>query len=80
MTQYPTPDDGFGLIGEILTFTLDDINWRLFEFRSPVKPHDTTLIVLNPKLHHSAVTYPAEWRTLDPAALLARLGIRDSPP
>ena len=79
MTQHPTPDDGFGLIGEILTFTLDDIDWRVFEFRNPVKPHETTLIVLNSHLHHSAAAYPDGWRTLNPAELLARLGLRDSP-
>jgi len=75
MKQLPTPDDGFGLIGDIRTFILDDVEWRAFEYVSPVAPHEQRLIVMNPHAYHSAPNFPAHWRGLAPDTLLDRLSI-----
>ncbi|HEX4683430.1 MAG TPA: hypothetical protein VH277_12010 [Gemmatimonadaceae bacterium] len=79
MTQHPTPDDGFGLIGDVRTFSLDGLEWRAFEYRSPVAPSAVTLIVQNPHLHFSAATYPGNWRSLDPDELIRRVHVGETP-
>jgi len=71
----PRPDDGFGVIGDVRTFWLGDVEWRAFEYRSPVVPHQKTLIVLNPNEHFSFERYPDEWRVMPAVELLARLAI-----
>ena len=78
MRQFPTPDDGFGLIGDVRTFILDAIEWRAFEYVSPALPHERRLIVLTQDIYHSAAAFPPDWRTLPPRELLERLSIEDS--
>jgi hypothetical protein len=71
MNQLPTPDEGFGLIGDIRTFILDGVEWRAFEYVSPVVPHERQLIVLNPRTYHGTSIFPSYWRDLAPVELMA---------
>lgn len=76
MSTPPRPDDGFGVIGDVRSFTQGDVEWRVFEYRSPGAPHLKTLIVLNSRDHHSFERYPENWRTMPATELLKRLSIQ----
>jgi hypothetical protein len=71
MTQPPTPDDGLGLIGDIRTFTLDRVEWRAFEYESPFPPRERHLFLMSRFAYFTAESYPADWRSLEPADLVA---------
>lgn len=74
MKQFPTPDDGFGLIGEVRTFTHDGVEWRVFEYQSPLAPGSAPmLIVLSSNAYRESPIYPADWRELPPTQLLREL-------
>ena len=72
MTQFPMPDDGLGLIGDIRSFVLDGVEWRAFEYRSPVIPSsDLRLVLMSPRLRHETTVFPSNWRWLTPDELMA---------
>ena len=74
MTQLPTPDDGLGLIGAIRTFVLDGIEWRAFEYQSPVIPSSNlVLILVSATAHYEIPDCPRHWRTMPPEELIAIL-------
>jgi len=73
MTQLPTPDDGLGLIGEIRTFVLDGVEWRAFQYQSPVIPSSQpVLILVSATSHYEVPNCPRNWRTA-PGEELIRL-------
>jgi hypothetical protein len=77
MTQLPTPDDGLGLIGAIRTFVLDGIEWRAFEYQSPVTPSSQlVLILVSATSHYQIPDCPRHWRTMPPEELIGMLAWR----
>jgi hypothetical protein len=73
MHQPPKPDVGFGAINTIRVFSLESVEWHAFEYVCPFPPAERSLIVLNRHAYFSASEYPAEWRTMPAADLIASL-------
>jgi hypothetical protein len=75
MKNFPMPDDGFGLIGDLRTFTLDGTSWRAFEYLSPVTrdPRKLLVVASDDGAYFEMMTFPVTWRLLSPAELVALL-------
>ena len=75
MIWRPSPCDGSGLIGDVRYFTVDGVEWRAFEFVSPVSPRDSFLVLVDRATHYTVSPIPPDWRWSDGEDLLERLGI-----
>jgi hypothetical protein len=71
--QFPAADEEFGLIGEIRVFRLDNVEWKVCEYQSPVPPHQRRLIMLSQGACYQTAMYPAAWRVMDAEALLQQI-------
>lgn len=72
-------DDVFGILGDIRVFSIDGVEWRAFEYRSPGhSASETQLVLIADARSYAADRYPADWYTLAPEKLAALA--RDLPP
>jgi hypothetical protein len=71
----PASDDGTGILGAMREFVIDDSAWRVFEFKSPVSPSAPPRLTFGTNgVFRQATTYPANWRHVDPEALILLVG------
>ena len=71
MTHALYDDDGFGFLGEIRRFEIDNVEWQVFEFRRPVRPYARCLTIACGAATKTLRVYPRNWRTLSPEDLVA---------
>lgn len=77
--QHQLPRDEQGIIGDVLNFTVRDVDWRAFEFRSPSDPATPArLILIARHQSYEVEDFPRDWRTA-PAEQLTELAAKVSP-